>query len=499
MNTHRRARYLRSTAACAVAVLQLISQLSAVTGGPNFPDPGNPGMSRADQIALGKQAAAQVYKQMPVLPDNSPETQYIRQVGEKLVATIPSQYSWPFEFHVIPQKEVNAFALPGGPMFINLGTITAAKNEAELAGVMAHEMSHVYMQHSAKQAVKNQKIGLLAGLAGAVLGATTGGFVGQLSQMGVQFGTGLITQKFSRDDESQADAVGAIILYKAGYNPQAMADFFKTLETEGGGAPPQLLSDHPNPGNREHAIENEIRAWPPKQYQTNSAAFQKAKAHAESVKAYTAEEIAAGAKSGEWAAMNKRNGAVFNSGGDGSVVNSSLPPNATSETVLPSVLPSQRAVAADLGPMKVSHPDNWQVTLPRQKGESVTIAPEQGVTASGVGYGVIISAVGAPQGKRMSIDQLTSELVNDLQQNNGVKAIGSPQAVTVGGVQGRSVMMQSVSPFPSSDGKQQEERDWLVTVPRSNNTVIYFVFVAPQAQFERFRPTFESMLRSVQF
>jgi predicted Zn-dependent protease len=156
--------------------------------------------------------------------DSSPQTQYVRQLGEKLVATIPSHYSWPFEFHVLAQKEVNAFALRGGPMFVNLGTITAASNEAELAGVMAHEMAHVYMQHSAKQAAKNQNLSMWADLAGALLSATTGGWIAQLSQMGPQVGSGLISQRFSRDDESQADAVGAIILYRAGYNPQALAN-----------------------------------------------------------------------------------------------------------------------------------------------------------------------------------------------------------------------------------------------------------------------------------
>src|SRR5499433_4157817 len=129
---------------------------------------------------------------MPVLPDSSPETQYIRQLGQKLVATIPPQNSWPFEFHVVAQKEINAFALPGGPMFVNIGTITAAANEAQLVGVMGHEMSHVYMQHSAKQASKAQTTGLLAGLAEGALGATVGGkasgMVGQLGGMGIQMG-----------------------------------------------------------------------------------------------------------------------------------------------------------------------------------------------------------------------------------------------------------------------------------------------------------------------
>ena len=101
-------------------------------------------MSQEQQIKLGYQTAAQVYKQMPVLPDSSPPvTQYVQRLGAKLVAQIPPQYSWPYQFHVIAQKDINAFALPGGPIFINLGTITAAASEAQLAGVMAHEMSHV--------------------------------------------------------------------------------------------------------------------------------------------------------------------------------------------------------------------------------------------------------------------------------------------------------------------------------------------------------------------
>ena len=295
-----------------LSVLLLAMQAYPQSAGPEFPNPGNAHMSRDNQRRLGLQAAAQVYQQMPVLPDNSPETQYIRQLGQKLVATIPSEYSWPFELHVVAQKEINAFALPGGPMFVNVGTISAAASEAELAGVMGHEMSHVYMQHSAKQASKAQNTGLLAGIAEAALGATVGGTVGELGRMGIQMGAQGMMLKYSRTDESQADAVGAMILYKAGYNPQAMANFFKTLESQGGKAPPQWLSDHPNPGNREQAIEKEVRNWPPVNYAGDTAAFRKVRQHAVEVKAYSAQEIAQGAKSGQWAALNKKSGAAFN-------------------------------------------------------------------------------------------------------------------------------------------------------------------------------------------
>jgi len=166
-------RQPRSYASLFAALLLLLNQAYAVTGGPQLPDPGRAPMSHKQQVEVGFQVAAQVYKQMPVLPDSNPITQYVQQLGQKLAATIPQQYSWPYQFHVIQQKEINAFALPGGAVFINVGTITAAADEAELAGVMAHEMSHVYMQHGAKQAGKEQTTSVIAGIAGAILGVAS--------------------------------------------------------------------------------------------------------------------------------------------------------------------------------------------------------------------------------------------------------------------------------------------------------------------------------------
>src|SRR3954466_5363789 len=113
--------------------------MAAGTSTPTLPDPGSTGMNKQQQEQLGLQAMGEVYKQMPVLPDSSPVTRYVQDLGRKLAGTIPSQSSWPYQFHVIPEKEINAFALPGGPIFINIGTIQAADNEAELMGVMTHE------------------------------------------------------------------------------------------------------------------------------------------------------------------------------------------------------------------------------------------------------------------------------------------------------------------------------------------------------------------------
>src|SRR5262249_52434920 len=240
---------------------------------PELPNPGSPSISRQQQEQLGLQTMGEVYKQMPVLPESHPVSRYVQQLGQRLVGVIPEGSSWPYQFHVVQSKDVNAFALPGGPIFINLGTIQAAQNEAQLAGVMAHEISHVYMQHTAKSLPKQEFAQIFAGLLGAVLPEST---AGNLARLGVRFGAGTLLMKYSRADEAQADSVGAVIMYRAGYNPRALAAFFQGLEKQSRGNL-QFLSDHPNPGNREQAIKREISNWPPKSYASDNRDFASAR------------------------------------------------------------------------------------------------------------------------------------------------------------------------------------------------------------------------------
>ena len=498
-------RLLRTGFAATLSVA-LTGLLWAQANLPQLPNPGTTSISRQQQEQLGFQAAGEVYKQMPVLPDSSPETQYIRQIGQRLVAVIPKENSWPFQFHVVAQKEINAFALPGGEMFVNLGTIDAAANEAELAGVMAHEMSHVYMQHSAKQIQKAQLTQGLAGLAGAILG-DRGGILGTLGQTGIQIGAGMVMLKYSRGDEAQADDVGARIMYRAGYNPQALADFFKKLQAQGG-APPKFLSDHPNPGNREAAIQKEIQPWPPTTYRTDNTAFIAARNHAMKVKAYSADEIAAGAKTGQWTSLNKQSGAVLQpppgmtvsqATQSGSGATASQSPAAAKPVAWADVAPSSSFVLADLGLVQMVRPANWKVIAPQQEGQSVTIAPQAGVADNGIGYGVVLNAV-TPKDKSMTIDQVTDEIVRSLQSGGGdLQPLGKATEIRVAGTRGRSVNLQSTSPFPNAKGQPQKERDRLVTIPRQDGVVLFIVFVAPESDLNRLSPTFERMLRSVQF
>jgi hypothetical protein len=221
------------------------------------------------------------------------------------------------------------------------------------------------------------------------------------------------------------------------------------------------------------------------------------------VKAYTGEEIAAGAKAGQWSAFNKKNGATFNPT-SAALTNTSgstpaTPPTPAAPAVsLDSVLPSQRMVATDLGPVKLQRPENWDVMMPKQQGQSVTIAPKAGVAGNDIGYGVMLNGVASSNGQPTNIDDMTRRLMQDMEQNNALQAAGDPQPITVAGIQGRSVAMHSVSPF-SINGKPDKERDWLVTIPQSDGSVIFVVFVAPQSHYDRFQPTFEAMLKSLSF
>src|ERR1051325_10445825 len=209
-----------------------------------------------DDVKLGRQAAQEAEQQFPLLNDETVRG-YIESVGRRLVNAIPPQFQHP-EFHyyfkVVNARDINAFALPGGPMYVNRGMIEAAKTEGEMAGVMAHELSHVALRHGTAQATKAQKYGTLAGI-GGIAGTIFGGpGVGQLAQ--APFAVYLL--KFSREYETEADVLGAQIMARAGYDPRDLANMFRTIERQGGGGG-GFLSDHPSPSDRYARINREAQ------------------------------------------------------------------------------------------------------------------------------------------------------------------------------------------------------------------------------------------------
>src|SRR6266480_4842853 len=210
----------------------------------------------ADDVKLGRQAAAEAERQFPLLRD-SEVTSYVENVGQRLVASIPPEFQhseFRYYFKVINASDINAFALPGGPMYVNRGMIEAARTEGEMAGVMAHELSHVALRHGTAQATKARKYQVGAGIAGILGTILAGPAVGQLAQLPI----GAYFLKYSREYETEADLLGARIMANAGYDPRDLANMFRTIEAQGGGGG-GFLSDHPSPKDRYARINQEAQ------------------------------------------------------------------------------------------------------------------------------------------------------------------------------------------------------------------------------------------------
>jgi predicted Zn-dependent protease len=243
-----------SRVAAFMATLMLATTVSAQTR----IEPRRNSFTPAQDVQLGREAAAEVRQQLPMLNDRATEA-VVEQIGRRLVAAIPSRFQQPsfrYSFDVANVREINAFALPGGPMFLNRGMLQAARTDDEVAGVMAHELSHVVLRHGTLQAAKAQKFQIGA-IAGQILGSIVGGTKGQIIAQGSNLGLGTYFLKYGREYEREADLLGAQIMARAGYDPRHMANMFRTIEAQGGGGGPEWLSDHPNPGNRYTAINDE--------------------------------------------------------------------------------------------------------------------------------------------------------------------------------------------------------------------------------------------------
>jgi beta-barrel assembly-enhancing protease len=227
------------------------------------------------EVALGRQLAAMVDREAKFV-DDPVVTEYINRVGQNVV--LHSDAKIPFTIKVIDSDEVNAFALPGGFFYVNKGLILAADNEAEVAGVMAHEIAHVAARH----AMENQAKGMLAEI-GLIAGSIfLGGLGGALIMNGAQFGALLGFMKFNRDAEREADLLGVQYLWAAGYDPGAMSTMFEKLSAKNKKKPgtfSKLFETHPQSADRMEASRELVARFPEKEeYVLSTSEFQRVKA-----------------------------------------------------------------------------------------------------------------------------------------------------------------------------------------------------------------------------
>jgi len=260
---------IRCSTKSAAVVLLLVST-AADARGPTQIKQGFNLFTKQQDIQLGQEAAAQIRENVTIV-NNPVLTAYVNSVGKRLMATPEARNcGFSFTFQIVADPAINAYALPGGPMFINTGLLRTVASEAQFAGAMAHEMSHVILRHGTNQASKVDLIQLPIALAGQLSNSDT--LIGQLAQLGIGLGADSVLLKFNRIHESQADLMGAHLMAEAGYDPIQMARFFARLNDQSGAL--VFLSDHPNPGDRSRAIKDEAARLPQQTYGYQTGHFQ---------------------------------------------------------------------------------------------------------------------------------------------------------------------------------------------------------------------------------
>ena len=433
--------------------------------------PGFNTFSPEQDIQLGQDAAAEIEKEIAVVSD-SQLNDYIHRLGQKLAGFAPG-HQYPYRFSLVDAEEINAFALPGGPIYIHTGIILAAGSEAQLAGVLAHEISHVALRHSTNQASK----AMLAQAPLAILGGifSGGGIGGQIAELGIGFGLNSVFLKFSRTAERQADQQGAQILYDAGYDPRAMAQFFEIIEAESGNRGVEFLSSHPNPGNRQTEVMELIPSLGPRMsYNGSNSEFER-------MKRRTAELRDA------MPIRRQRPGSGPVSG------NAGRPQSAE---------PSRRFQYFNADFFSIGYPDNWDIY--GEGTSTLTMVPPEGIVQAGgedalpaIAYGAMVSFYepSRPSGRRLTLSSATDQLIRELQRSNpNLRVIRRRRSQSSSGRQ----ELLSVTALGLSPIGGEREVNWIATTFRPEG-LWYIVFIAPERDFASWEPAFQQMLDSVRF
>ena len=423
-------------------------------------------------VELGKKAAAEVRQEYPVISDEQ-ISGYLERAGRSLVAAAPASLNHPvFEYSFTPVnlKEINAFALPGGPMFVNRGMFDAAQGEGEVVGVMAHELSHVLLRHGTANATKAQKFQIGA-VAGAIAGAIIGGGWGEAISQGSQFGLGAWLMKYSREYEKQADLLGAQIMARAGYDPRDLAKMFEAIERESKGSPPQWLSSHPNPGNRVQYIRDEAAKLT---IGTRATATGFAGAKARFAAMPPAKSMADRARTGD-------------GGGSGG----GSAPASVGTVGQPVPAPAGQYKTAKGGQLfQVSVPSNWTGV---SANNSVKFVPQNGL-GDYQGQSVFTHGVelGVARASSRDLTDATNTFVNAvLQGNPGMRVAGAQQQVRISQRAGIGTSLLGRSAL------NQTERVGLYTTLLNDGSLFYYLTVVPEHDAPTYSAAFDRVGASI--
>jgi beta-barrel assembly-enhancing protease len=458
-------------------------------------------------VEMGKRLSATAEAQLPMLEDLRVNG-YLNRLGRKLAQFAPGT-KFPYEFHCVNSKQLNSFALPGGQVYIYRGVIEDADDEAQLAGVMAHEISHVALRHGTNQATRQEMSSGLFGILGGVVG---GGSVSAItSQLGGGLIPGSVLVKHSRTSETQADILGTQILYDAGYDPRAMAQFFENAQndTKKMNRVAALFADHPVPERRIERVDEEIdkMGGPLKNSKTDSPEFREIRRYVLSLPIVPDKMLRA--------SVTDLTAAPPDSKIDLKVDPKDAPPTLRHA---PADDESLRSYTGDTFTAK--YPSDWTVL---GRGDSVSFVPpadvgEDSPDEPAFARGVLVnifqpptaampagtagsSAGGEDSAKpsadshstppAVTLDIAVDQLLATLKQSSPkLKISAARERIEVDGQQAVSVRMTSESPLGGL------ETDWLVTVMRPEG-ILYFICAAPASEYDEYDAVFQKIISSV--
>jgi beta-barrel assembly-enhancing protease len=458
-----------TSTSCNSGLLNRSKEEAASTGArpaPHF-EPGFNLFTPEQDIQLGKESAQQISQQVTVLKDEI-VTQYIKNLGTRLASHAPG-HKYPYQFTVVADKDINAFALPGGIIFVNAGAIVAAKNEGELAGVIAHEITHVALRHGTNQASKAYLAKAGLGILTAIASSGENPEFGQIINVIGGAGANMVFLKFGRTAENQADLEGARIMAEAGYDPRDMANFFKTLQAMGGQGVPEFLSDHPDPGNRVAAINEivpslRVSANPIK----NTNEFQQVKSRL--------------------------------TGKQASLVQSNEPPRigpSDPNNNKPGGRPDLPAnefeqFEASDGSFIFQYPRNWDALV--ADNSTMIFAPKGAYGQIGrslvVTHGMFIGTVPA---KSNDLNSATEEFIKDqLSTNPDFRVIEKPQPINLSG---NTALATTVAGPSTVTGVI--EIDIIYTVITRDGNLFYLITMTPEDEVDSYKPAFNQITSSI--
>jgi beta-barrel assembly-enhancing protease len=420
--------------------------------------------STQQDIEMGRVLADEAERTMQVVDDHNANT-YIDALGKQLTAHAPGT-RYPYQFKIVSDDSINAWALPGGVIYVTTGLIEAAQTEPELAGFLAHEIAHVALRHGTAEVSQAYSNRVSNGARGRV------GVDDAMQRLNIRFESNAIPLKYTREEERQADLIGAQILYDTGFDPQAMPQFLNRIADDRYNRRSDWLDGHPNLSNRTALVRTEVR----------NLGGLRANVRGDSGDFHSVRDRLPAANTNNWPSTSNRD-RVYGDRPD---------------------LPSTRTVLYQGRDIEFRYPSNWRVS---EDGDSISIAPDLGIVSGSMAYGMTVGMFDpgdnryrnsfSNYGSRIdptTLSRATDQLIDHLQQPNpGMRVVRNSERRRVDGQQAMVIELSNESPLGGY------ETNWLVTVLRPNGLLRYFVGVAPQQEFSQYRSAFDQIVSSARF